>query len=175
MAGSLAEHRWPDFSDYQFHVRNFYEASAYAFAWIRDGEPTPQARTVIEALQEADGKGLHAEDYDGPRWPDRLAGLVNHPLPLGGRALMQPLPCVSCAAFPICTSEGLIPTLPLQPRRRAKEVRPAIVPAGETCKQHGCASPTRASRASPPASQADERRGACKNRDVTREQRAHCV
>lgn len=71
--GQLADLRWPNFSDYKTHVKDFYEPSAYALAWIQGGEPTPQARSVIESLQRADSKGLHAEDYDGSRWPERLA------------------------------------------------------------------------------------------------------
>lgn len=77
--GQLADLRWPDFSDYQVRVRNFYEPSAYALAWTQRGAPTPQALNVIEALQQADSKGLHAEDYDGPRWADRLAHIRQPP------------------------------------------------------------------------------------------------
>jgi len=36
-------------------------------AWVRDGQPTPQALAIIEALQQAGGKGLDSEDYDGSR------------------------------------------------------------------------------------------------------------
>jgi murein L,D-transpeptidase YcbB/YkuD len=78
-AGQLTDLRWPDFSDYRVHVRNFYEPSGYALAWMQSSAPTPQARSVIEALQQADGKGLHAEDYDGPRWSDRVAHIVQFP------------------------------------------------------------------------------------------------
>ncbi|HKV78765.1 MAG TPA: L,D-transpeptidase family protein [Candidatus Sulfotelmatobacter sp.] len=74
-AGTLMDLRRPNFSDYQTYVISFYEPSAYALAWIQRGKPTPQARTLIEVLEDADGKGLHAEDYDGPRWPGRLARL----------------------------------------------------------------------------------------------------
>ena len=38
-------------------------------------EPTPQARQVITLMLQADQKGLSADDYDGPRWSDRLARL----------------------------------------------------------------------------------------------------
>jgi L,D-transpeptidase YcbB len=77
--GQLAELRWPNFSDYQARVKTFYESSAYALAWIQSGAPTPQALRLIEALQQADNKGLHAEDYDGPRWVDRLARMRQFP------------------------------------------------------------------------------------------------
>jgi murein L,D-transpeptidase YcbB/YkuD len=38
-------------------------------------EPTPQARQLIALLVQAGQKGLSADDYDGPRWSDRLARL----------------------------------------------------------------------------------------------------
>ena len=72
-AGQLTDLRWRNFSDYKIHVKDFYEPSDYALAWIRDGEPTPHSRSLIETLQQADRKGLYADDYDGSRWPDRLA------------------------------------------------------------------------------------------------------
>ena len=74
-SGRLEDLRWPDFSDYRFHLTNFYRPSGYKLAWIHDGEPTTQALELIKILQEADGKGLLAEDYDASRWADRLASL----------------------------------------------------------------------------------------------------
>jgi murein L,D-transpeptidase YcbB/YkuD len=74
-AGQLAELRWPDFSDYRAHVQNFYEPAGYTPAWIRDGQPTPQALAIIEILKQADSQGLDPEDYDGSRWAARLARL----------------------------------------------------------------------------------------------------
>jgi murein L,D-transpeptidase YcbB/YkuD len=38
-------------------------------------EPTAQAREAIAVLLKADQKGLSAEDYDGPRWTERLGKL----------------------------------------------------------------------------------------------------
>lgn len=73
--GSLDDMRWPDFSDYRLHVQNFYQPAGYEFAWTRSGRPTKQAAAVIEVLQQADSKGLDAEDYDGPRWRARLERL----------------------------------------------------------------------------------------------------
>jgi murein L,D-transpeptidase YcbB/YkuD len=78
-AGQLPELRWPNFSDYREHVRNFYGPSDYTPAWIRDGQPTPQALAIIEILKQADSRGLDPEDYDGSRWADRLARLQKHP------------------------------------------------------------------------------------------------
>ncbi|MGA3043947.1 MAG: L,D-transpeptidase family protein [Bryobacteraceae bacterium] len=74
-AGQLPELRWPDFSDYRAHVQNFYQPAGYAPAWIRDGQPTPQALKIIEILKQADSQGLDPEDYDSSRWADRLASL----------------------------------------------------------------------------------------------------
>jgi murein L,D-transpeptidase YcbB/YkuD len=74
-AGQLPELQWPDFSDYRGHVRNFYEPAGYSPAWIRDGQPTPQALAIIEVLKQADSQGLDPEDYDASRWTDRLGRL----------------------------------------------------------------------------------------------------
>jgi murein L,D-transpeptidase YcbB/YkuD len=71
-AGRLPDLRWPDFSDYRVHVKNFYEPSGYSLAWVRDNRPTSQAQSVIEILRKADSKGLNAEDYDASRWSERL-------------------------------------------------------------------------------------------------------
>lgn len=38
-------------------------------------EPTPQARQVIALMLQAEEKGLSSDDYDGPRWNDRLGKL----------------------------------------------------------------------------------------------------
>jgi murein L,D-transpeptidase YcbB/YkuD len=67
--------RWPDFSDYSKHVKKFYESNGNYLWWVKDSEPTPQARQLIGLLLHADQKGLSAGDYDGPLWSDRLAGL----------------------------------------------------------------------------------------------------
>lgn len=74
-SGHLEGLRWPDFSDYRALVVGFYRASGYKSAWIRDGEPTPQAVALIGILEDADREGLVAEDYDASRWGDRVKGL----------------------------------------------------------------------------------------------------
>ena len=71
-AGKLDDLRWPNFSDYRGDVKNFYESSNYALAWLKDGRPTNQALAAITVLEQADQVGLSAEDYDGPRWKDRI-------------------------------------------------------------------------------------------------------
>jgi L,D-transpeptidase YcbB len=74
-AGRLEDLRWPNFSGYRGHVDDFYRRSDYSLAWIGKGRPTPQGLEMIEILQQADLQGLHAEDYDSSRWPERLARL----------------------------------------------------------------------------------------------------
>lgn len=78
-SGRLSDLRWPDFSDYRIHATNFYAPAGYALAWIRDNQPTQPAQEVIRVLQQADSKGLVAEDYDASRWADRLAHLRQGP------------------------------------------------------------------------------------------------
>jgi murein L,D-transpeptidase YcbB/YkuD len=71
--------RWPDFPLYRDEARKFYGATGYSLAWIRGGQPTPQAIALIDRLQGAGQKGLNAEDYDGPRWAERLDRLRQSP------------------------------------------------------------------------------------------------
>src|SRR5271166_1078082 len=73
--GSLPDLRWPDFSDYNKHLQKFYEFNGYSLWWVKGMEPTAQARQAIALLLQAGQKGLSADDYDGPRWSDRLARL----------------------------------------------------------------------------------------------------
>ncbi len=74
-SGQLPVLRWPDFSDYREHLRNFYQPANYTLAWTRDGRPTPQALAIIDLLKQADNRGLDPEDYDGSRWAERLTSL----------------------------------------------------------------------------------------------------
>lgn len=74
-AGRMDELRWPDFSDYRKHLRNFYGPAGYTNFWTRDGKLTPQSRAVIALFEAADAKGINAVDYDAPRWRDRIAAL----------------------------------------------------------------------------------------------------
>jgi L,D-transpeptidase YcbB len=74
-AGYLPDLRWPNFSDYRIHVRNFYQSTGYAPAWTQGGQPTPQAQVMIQAFQQADSKGLDREDYDSSRWAVRVPRL----------------------------------------------------------------------------------------------------
>ena len=74
IGGGNSDLRWPDFSDYTRHVKKFYESNGNSLWWVKDGEPTPQARQLIALILHADQKGLSPDDYDGPRWSGRLAG-----------------------------------------------------------------------------------------------------
>lgn len=73
--GKFAELRWPDFSDYSKHLDKFYQLNGYSLWWTGALEPTPQALQMIALLRQSEQKGLTADDYDGPRWQDRLAKL----------------------------------------------------------------------------------------------------
>ena len=73
LTGRLADLCWPDFSDHLTDVENFYSRSGYAPAWLREGRPTPRTLQMIDMLQQADGDGLRADDYDASRWLERLA------------------------------------------------------------------------------------------------------
>ena len=76
-SGKLADLRWPDFSDFSDAVKEFYQAGNFTLAWVRNGQPTPQAKTMIGILEAADSKGLRAEDYDGGHWKARTGQLSN--------------------------------------------------------------------------------------------------
>jgi murein L,D-transpeptidase YcbB/YkuD len=78
-AGRLSDLRWPDFSDYRVLVASFYDSAGFIPVWLSNNAPTQQAQTLIDVLQQADSKGLNAEDYDGSRWADRLARLRQSP------------------------------------------------------------------------------------------------
>jgi murein L,D-transpeptidase YcbB/YkuD len=67
--------RWPNFSDYESYVATFYDDRNYEVAWTRDGAPTATAAAFIQQFQDAAAKGLIPEDYDAPRWADRVKAL----------------------------------------------------------------------------------------------------
>ncbi|HEY6970024.1 MAG TPA: hypothetical protein VJA94_12530, partial [Candidatus Angelobacter sp.] len=75
-AGKLTDLRWHSFPDYRNQLRDFYQPSDYALAWVNGNQPTDQARAMIQLLQNADKKGLRPEDYDASRWTDRMARLA---------------------------------------------------------------------------------------------------
>jgi murein L,D-transpeptidase YcbB/YkuD len=75
-AGKLSDLRWRSFPDYRNQLREFYQPTNYALAWINGNQPTAQALAIIQLLENADKKGLRPEDYDASRWADRLARLA---------------------------------------------------------------------------------------------------
>src|SRR5882757_4324321 len=68
--------RWPNFSDYQAYVTQFYNDRNFEVAWTRDGKPTAAALGFMQAFKTADAKGLIPEDYDAPLWAGRAAKLL---------------------------------------------------------------------------------------------------
>ncbi len=74
-AGTLAELRWPNFSDYRQDTQLLYEAVHYVPVWVHDGQPSAQALAIIADLGSSQQRGLNPEDYDAPRWQQRLSGL----------------------------------------------------------------------------------------------------
>jgi murein L,D-transpeptidase YcbB/YkuD len=67
--------RWPDFSDYQAYVTQFYDDRNFEVAWTRDGRLTAAAKGFIQAFEDAGAKGLIPEDYDAPLWAGRVTKL----------------------------------------------------------------------------------------------------
>ena len=67
--------RWPDFSDYQAIVTQFYDDRNFEVAWTRDGAPTVAAQWFMLAFEDAGSKGLIPEDYDASLWAGREAKL----------------------------------------------------------------------------------------------------
>jgi L,D-transpeptidase YcbB len=75
-AGRLTDLRWRNFSDFRSQLRDFYQPSDFGLAWMAGNQPTQQARSLIQLLQNADKKGLRPDDYDASRWADRLTRLA---------------------------------------------------------------------------------------------------
>jgi len=77
-AGNLPDLRRPNFFGYRTCVKNFYESVGRTLVWTKGTQTTNQALALIDLLQNADKKGLNPEDYDGPRWAERV-GLLRQP------------------------------------------------------------------------------------------------
>ncbi|HWF90643.1 MAG TPA: L,D-transpeptidase family protein [Terriglobales bacterium] len=58
----------PDLKRFQSQALEFYTYLEGESAWVRDGEPTPQALQMIEVLNHADTKGLEPSDYGRDEW-----------------------------------------------------------------------------------------------------------
>jgi murein L,D-transpeptidase YcbB/YkuD len=74
-AGTLADLRWPNFTDYRDDVKKFYDSGGNSLAWIQNGKASPQALSMILLFQQASSKGLNPDDYDASRWDARLSKL----------------------------------------------------------------------------------------------------
>ena len=72
---TLADLRWPNFTDYRDDVKKFYDSGGNSIAWIQNGKASPQALSMILLLQNAASKGLNPDDYDASRWDARLTRL----------------------------------------------------------------------------------------------------
>jgi murein L,D-transpeptidase YcbB/YkuD len=79
--GKLPDLHRPSFEDLKGETREFYVSLNDSLAWISHSKPTSQTVALIHLLKTAGGKGLNAEDYDGPRWDARLARLEQPSLP----------------------------------------------------------------------------------------------
>ena len=73
--GKLDTLRWGNFSDYQRWLKEFYEPTGYAPAWIEGARPSPQALSMIQLFKDVWKKGLQPEDYDASRWDARIQSL----------------------------------------------------------------------------------------------------
>ena len=71
----LAMLRWPNYTDDQPAVQQFYDDRDGELAWTRAGKPTAQALRMIQVFGDAASKGLEPEDYDASRWSERLQKL----------------------------------------------------------------------------------------------------
>jgi L,D-transpeptidase YcbB len=83
-SGNLDGMRWPNFTDYRTPLREFYEPTGYAPAWVQGAQPVPQALSLIQRFKDAGKKGLNPEDYDASRWEERMRAL-----PTGGPAVAR--------------------------------------------------------------------------------------
>jgi murein L,D-transpeptidase YcbB/YkuD len=96
-ASKLDGLRWPRFPDYQYILKGLYEPAGYAPLWLDGGRPTKQAREAIDALRDADARGLDPQDYDAElletQWRTLSAGQAS------GDAL---------ARFDVALSVGLV-------------------------------------------------------------------
>jgi murein L,D-transpeptidase YcbB/YkuD len=74
-SGTLADLRWPNFTDYRQNTQKLYKATKYTAVWVRDGQASPQALAVIAEFVSGQRRGLIPEDYDASRWSQRLSAL----------------------------------------------------------------------------------------------------
>ncbi len=73
--GGFEELRRSDCSSLDTELRQFYRSWRYMPGWIKQGQPTQQASTMIALFRGAESKGLAPEDYDASSWPVRLQAI----------------------------------------------------------------------------------------------------
>ena len=73
----LAELRRPNCSYLDAELKRFYRSWQYTPGWIRKGQPTLQANSMIELFRAAESKGLEPEHYDALLWSARLQALLS--------------------------------------------------------------------------------------------------
>ncbi len=74
-ANKLQGMRWPDYTDFQQQVQEFYDGRNYELAWTRDLKPTESANALMQLFSNAAQKGLVPADYDADRWQQRVQKL----------------------------------------------------------------------------------------------------
>jgi murein L,D-transpeptidase YcbB/YkuD len=74
-AAELPDLRPPKSSNFRTELKEFYDSFENTLPWVQGSRPTPQARAIIKLLESAETKGLRPQDYDGPGWDERIAGL----------------------------------------------------------------------------------------------------
>ena len=74
-SGKLDILRWPNYSEFQPQMEEFYNGRNYELTWTRNGVPTESARALMQVFANAAQKGLVPTDYDADRWPQRVQQL----------------------------------------------------------------------------------------------------
>jgi len=69
--------RWSRLDDLRFSLRALYDSAGWRPLWLRDGEPTAQARSLLMVLADAASYGLNPTDYDAGRLPALSTYLVS--------------------------------------------------------------------------------------------------
>jgi len=72
-SGRFPDLHWGNFSDVAKSLAQLYGQNAEPL-WFRDGQPTTQARELVESLAKADDQGLNSVDYDAGLLSQWLAG-----------------------------------------------------------------------------------------------------
>lgn len=99
--GTLAGLRWPRFPYYRDQLLALYAGSGGRPIWSERGRPSAAARSAIAALQGAEERGLHPEDYDASLLVQRSRDL----------SAMRSPPARDVAWFDLALSVGLFRNL----------------------------------------------------------------